>query len=97
MIHRFRIVPTGDTTCETYIDDKKVRCRSIDVRYRIDEIPTVDIDVIGTSELDVQAEVNMYSTDAIGNSQLLEIVAKRFEQPEFLLGLKRKLDEWAKT
>lgn len=95
MIHRFKTVPTGETTCEVYIDEKKVRCRTIDVRYRLDEVPMVNIDLLGIPDLDIKADINAYSSTLIGNEQLLDIVAERFSQPEFLLELKNRLDKFA--
>ncbi len=77
-MHRFRYEPIDDFHGAVYIDDKKVRANAVDVRFRVDEIPSVKISLLGNSEIDTMAEIQF--TD----ENLLSMVRRRIHDEEFL-------------
>ena len=82
MISRFKIEPLGDGAYRTWIDDKHVRCREVDVRFRMDEIPTVRVDLVAAGEMDLECELEL------SDRNLLEMVEKRIGDWVFQESLK---------
>lgn len=80
-LHRFRYEPIDDLHGKVFIDDKKISCNSFDVRFRVDEVPSVKINLLGNSVIDAMAAIEF------SDENLLEAVRNRIHDGEFLKSL----------
>lgn len=77
-MHRFRYEPIDDFHGRVYIDDKKVRVNELDVRFRVNEVPSVKMNLIGNFEIDTLAQIQF------SDENLLLMVRKKMHDEEFL-------------
>lgn len=87
--HRFRYEPIDDFHGKVYIDDKDIKCNKFDVRFRVDEIPSVKINLLGNSVIETMTAIDF------SDENLLEAVKVRVHDDEFMKSLMRVIrDEY---
>lgn len=82
-LHRFRYEPIDDLHGKVYIDEKQIRTDAVDCRFRVDEVPSVKINLLGNFAIETMAAIGF------SDETLLEMVKERLSDIEF-----RKEIEW---
>lgn len=59
MMHKFKAKMLENGCVETFIDDKKVRLSTCDVRFRPDEVPTVKAEFMSGGEIECQCMLDL--------------------------------------
>lgn len=76
-MHNFKIKPLGNGCYEVYVDDRKVRCREVDVKLSVDSCPEVKIDVDACCDLEVDGILDLTE------NEIYRLIAKRLDDREF--------------
>lgn len=88
MIHKFKVEPTENGGLATYIDDKKVKLCAVDVRLRINEVPTVKIELAAMPDLECECILDL--TD----DEIFYMVKDKMDKnPEFRMKIFHEIKE----
>ena len=76
MLHKFKVEPSENApVCATVtIDGKPIRCRGYKIEHHVDEIPTVELEILAIPE---------YTMDAIVGITNKEEIARLMDKEEF--------------
>lgn len=77
MIHRFKVSPIDECAYKVYLDGKKVRCSSADIRLRPTEIPSVKIGLICSPDAEIEGILELDDKD------LLMMIERKLGDREF--------------
>lgn len=86
MLHRVRFKATSVSSGEVYIDEKKMSVSSMDVRFRVNKAPSVQISLSGFAEMDIQAALDL------SDEEVLLMVSRRMKDEEFISKMIRMIN-----
>lgn len=63
MFHKLEIKPIEDYRFKVFLDGNKVMCNALDIRLRVDEVPSCKIGLLCEPEIEIpECAVSSYST-----------------------------------
>ena len=75
MIHK--VSPLGEGAYRVYVDGKKIRCSSADIRLRPNEVPSVRLGLICEPDCDIEGILEL------DNDALIQMIKRRLGDREF--------------
>lgn len=53
MIHKLEVKPTDSYGYRVYLDGNKVMCNALDIRLRVDEVPSCKMKILAEPEIEI--------------------------------------------